>query len=67
MTKPASGALIDKIQQLSPDRAAEVEDFVDFLTARDSERKVTHAAERLSEASFRAVWDNADDAEYDRL
>ena len=63
----ASGALIDKIRRLSPDRSTQVEDFVDFLTARDCERKVTRSAERLAEASFRAVWDNADDAEYDRL
>jgi hypothetical protein len=28
---------------------------------------VTHAATKLSEDSFRQVWDNPDDAEYDRL
>jgi hypothetical protein len=28
-------ALIEKIQQLSPQRLAEVEDFVDFLRARE--------------------------------
>ena len=46
---------------------AEVEDFVDFLTVRDQERHFTQAAGRLSEDAFRAVWDNPDVAEYDRL
>lgn len=59
--------LIEKIRSLPPDRLAEVEDFVDFLTARDRDRQLAEAAGRLSEVAFRAVWDNADDAEYDRL
>ena len=68
MTKPAtSSALIEKIRSLPPDRVSEVEDFVDFLAARDRDREMTDAAGRMSEASFRAVWDNADDADYDRL
>ncbi len=68
MTKPETkSALIEKIRALSPDRVGEVEDFVDFLAARDRDRLITQAAGRLSEASFRAVWDNADDADYDRL
>jgi hypothetical protein len=67
MTKPASSALIDKIRQLPPDRVAEVEDFVDFLATRDRESEMTNTVARLSEASFQSVWDNADDAEYDRL
>ncbi len=68
MTKSASdSALIDKIRSLSPARAAEVEDFVDFLTARDQDSRLTDAATRLSEDAFRAVWDNEADADYDRL
>jgi len=68
MTKPVqNGALIDKIRSLPPERVAEVEDFVDFLSARDQDRQVTHEAARASEAAFGAVWDNADDAEYDSL
>ena len=59
--------LIQKIRSLPPERVAEVEDFVDFLTVRDQERHFTQAAERLSEQAFRAVWDNPDDADYDRL
>ena len=63
----AEETLIQKIRSLPPERVAEVEDFVDYLTVRDQERHVTHAATRLSEEAFRAVWDNADDADYDRL
>ncbi len=63
----AEEILIQKIRRLPPERVAEVEDFVDFLMARDQDRHITQAATRLSEEAFRAIWDNADDAEYDRL
>jgi len=59
--------LIEKIQSLPPERVEEVEDFVDFLKTRDQDRALVHAAARLSEGAFREVWDNPDDAEYDRL
>jgi Protein of unknown function (DUF2281) len=63
----AQETLIQKIKNLPPERVAEVEDFVDFLTVRDQDRRLTQAAMRLSEDAFRAVWDNADDAEYESL
>jgi hypothetical protein len=63
----ADQTLIDKIRSLPPEKLAEVEDFVDFLKMRDEDRLVTLAASKLSEDSFRQVWDNPDDAEYDRL
>jgi hypothetical protein len=63
----AEKSLIDKIRSLPPEKLAEVEDFVDFLKMRDEDRLVTLAATKLSEDSFRQVWDNPDDAEYDRL
>ena len=59
--------LIEKIQTLPPERIEEVEDFVDFLKTRDQDRALVHAAARLSGDAFRKVWDNPDDAEYDRL
>ena len=59
--------LIEKIKQLPPQRVAEVEDFVDFLRARDGEQRLTHAASKVSESSFAAVWDNDEDAVYDQL
>lgn len=60
-------ALLEKIRQLPPQRVAEVEDFVDFLRTREDEQRLTRAAARVSEASFAAVWNNDDDATYDRL
>ncbi len=58
--------LIDKLKELPPQRLAEVEDFVDFLRTRD-ERGLTLAATQASEPSFAKVWDNDEDAAYDRL
>lgn len=61
----AEQMLIDKIKQLPPQRVAEVEDFVDFLRAREGEQRLTLAAGMASEASFAQVWDNDEDAAYD--
>lgn len=59
--------LIEKIRRLPPEKVAEVEDFVDFLMLRDEERRLTAVATKLSEEAFHRVWDNPDDADYDRL
>lgn len=59
-------ALIEKIRRLAPRQRAEVEDFVDFLSTRD-EQRLTQAVTKASESSFAKVWDNDDDAVYDRL
>ena len=60
-------ALIEKLKNLPPERVAEVEDFVDFLRTRDEERALVRAANKTSEASFAKIWNNDDDAAYDRL
>lgn len=60
-------SLIEKLKTLTPQRQAEVEDFVDFLKSREEEQHLTRAAARASEPVFAKVWDNDDDAEYDRL
>lgn len=65
--QPNEQALIEKIQQLPPQRLAEVEDFVDFLRARERDHTLTSAAAQASTTSFAAVWDNDDDAVYDTL
>jgi len=59
--------LIEKIRQLPPQRLAEVEDFIDFLRKREDEQRLTRAAARASEASFAEVWNNDEDAAYDRM
>jgi hypothetical protein len=60
-------ALMEKIRALPPERVHEVEDFVDFLKLRDEDRQLIRVAARLSEKAFHDVWDNPEDAAYDRL
>lgn len=65
--KPKNDDLLTKIHSLPPEKAAEVEDFVDFLCQREQERALSRAVTKLSEPAFARIWDNPDDAEYDRL
>ena len=67
MTPPDTNSLLAKLKSLPPQRLAEVEDFVDFLRSRDDDSRLTTSASAASQASFAKVWDNDDDAEYDRL
>ena len=60
-------ALIEKLTQLQPERVAEVEDFVDFLRTHNEGHALIRAAERAAEPGFSTVWENDDDAVYDRL
>ena len=60
-------SLIEKIRRLPPEKAAAVEDFVDFLDRRNDDRRLSLSASRLSEEAFRRVWDNPEDAIYDAL
>lgn len=62
-----SPELLRKIRDLPAERMAELEDFVDFLRLRAADRDLTTAAARMSEDALRNVWDNPEDAEYDRL
>lgn len=59
--------VMQKLQALTPNRINEVEDFIDFLSQRDSDRQLTRSAMATSEPALNTVWDNADDAEYDKL
>ena len=59
--------LLKKIRALPPEKVTEVEDFVDFLRGRVDDRRLVRASSKLSEDAFRKVWDNADDAAYDKL
>jgi hypothetical protein len=59
--------LVEKIRELSPDKQAEVEDYVDFLRLRDAERELVRASAQLSQPAFEQVWNNSEDADYDRL
>ncbi|MHB9103332.1 MAG: hypothetical protein ACYC2E_17720 [Sulfuricella sp.] len=59
--------IVEKLRALPPERVAEVEDFVDFLQSRSEARALTQAAARLAESAFGQVWNNENDADYDRL
>ncbi len=60
-------AALEKLKALPPERVAEVEDFVDFLRTRGDAQQLTCAATKAAERAFKKVWDNPDDAAYDRL
>lgn len=62
-----NSTLLEKIQSLPPEQVAEVEDFVDFLRQRDKDKRLTRAAAKSSEKVFQEIWDNPEDAEYDKL
>lgn len=59
--------LVQKIRSLPPDKFAEVEDFVDFLRQRQHDRRLASTLTGASEAAFAKLWDNPDEAAYDRL
>ena len=59
--------VVEKLRHLSPERTMEVQDFIDFLRQRDEDRRLTQTAVITSETSFQRIWDNPEDAEYDKL
>lgn len=59
--------VMKKLQTLPPERVAEVEDFIDFLSQRDADRGLMRVAMATAEPILEQVWDNPDDAEYDKL
>jgi len=60
-------SLIDKIEALPADRIAEIEDFVDFIRAREEARTLRRAFAAASEPAFARVWNNAQDSIYDAV
>jgi len=59
--------IIQKIRTLSPDKVAEVVDFVDFISQKDRDSRLLKAGSKLAEEVFEKVWDNTEDDVYDRL
>lgn len=60
-------SLIKKIEALPAERLTEVEDFVDFIAAREQALSLTRAAGAASAPAFSGVWNNPDDDVYDAL
>jgi hypothetical protein len=67
MSHQQEGTILEKLRRLPPERQAEVEDFIDFLRQRDEERELTRLAMAATEPVLAKLWDNPEDAEYDRL
>ena len=59
--------VVQKLLALTPNRIDEVEDFIDFLGQRDTDKQLTRTAMTVSESGLNMLWDNPDDAEYDKL
>ncbi|MBW4453262.1 MAG: toxin-antitoxin system, antitoxin component, Xre family protein [Nostoc indistinguendum CM1-VF10] len=59
--------LLQKIRQLPPKKVLLVEDFIDFLDQQSTDHSLTFAAAKLSEPVLLKIWDNPDDAEYDKI
>ena len=66
-TQPYFEQVIHKLQTLSRERVSEVEDFIDFLSRRDTDKQLSESAMAVSESTLKGLWDNPDDAEYDQL
>jgi len=67
MAATARELLFEKIERLPPARVAEVEDFVDFLATRDTDRELTHAVTAAAAPAFAKVWDNPEDDAYNDI
>lgn len=65
--QPQLQHMLEKLEHLSPERLAEVEDFIDFLQQRDKDKGLRQDYAHASEAAFAKVWDNDEDAIYDQL
>ena len=65
--QPQVNHVMRKLECLSPERLAEVDDFIDFLQQRDQDKNLRDDFALASEAAFAKTWDNDDDAIYDNL
>lgn len=59
--------VVEKLEHLSAERLAEVDDFIDFLHQRDQDKRLRRDFVHASEAAFSKIWDNDDDAISDAL
>jgi hypothetical protein len=59
--------LIERFNHLTPERQAEVGDFIEFLCQREQAMSVSKDYARASENAFVRIWENDDDALYDKL
>jgi len=60
-------AIKKELDKLPEDILTEVFDFIQFLESKQDKTLLIRASQKLSEASFKKVWDNDEDAVYDSL
>lgn len=65
--QPQVQQVLIKLEHLSTDRLAEVEDFIDFLQHKDQDKHLRHDFTNASVNSFKEAWDNPEDDDYDKL
>lgn len=58
--------VIAKIKRLSDQQIQQVENFIDLLDD-EPQRDLTIASAKLSEPVLDQIWDNSEDADYDKL
>ncbi len=59
--------VIEKVNQLSVEEIEQVEHFIDSLKKKDLDNRLTFTSTKLAESVFERVWNNPEDAEYDKL
>ena len=61
--------ILTQIRQLSPDKIQKLEEFIVQLSQpkNNSDQYLTLATSKLSESVLTKIWDNTEDAEYDKL
>jgi hypothetical protein len=57
----------DEVDKLPDNILAEVYDFIKFLEERKEKAILVKSAQDLSATSFQKIWDNEEDAVYDKL
>jgi len=62
---PNAKSLLEKIEALPVERIAEIEDFVEFIAAREQDRSLSRTAAEMSKSAFAAIWQNPEDSVYD--
>jgi hypothetical protein len=62
-----NSTLTEKLQTLTSEQIAEVENFVAFLQFQAQDRAVVRASAGASEPAFERVWNNPEDDAYDAL
>ncbi|MDO8446550.1 MAG: toxin-antitoxin system, antitoxin component, Xre family protein [Deltaproteobacteria bacterium] len=59
--------IINEIDRLPESYLSEVFDFILFLESKKEKTLMAKASQQLSTASFEKIWDNEEDAVYDKL